>query len=117
MPAAEHNITIEQGETFIQPFLFRVTDGDPIDISELQEIRMQARDPAGTVKFEATIANEKFEVSEEDDGVFTLTITPAQSLAIDPGSFEYDLFLVWSPTNAKRLLYGRFEVTAAITRD
>ena len=50
MAAGIYNFTLEQGTTFIRIFNYKDSNGNPINLNEATELRMQIRESVGIRK-------------------------------------------------------------------
>lgn len=117
MPAAEHNFTIEQGATTVKPFVWKSSDGTPVDLSGY-EARMQVRrsTSADDVLLEASTDNGRIQIDPEA-GKFTLVLSASVTAAINWSRGRYDIELESPDGDVTRLIYGEITISKEITRD
>jgi len=117
MPAAEHNFTIEQGATLIKPFVWKSSDGTPVDLSGYTA-RMQVRRSvsAAEVLLEASTSNDRIQL-DPLAGRITLVLPADVTAAINWSRGRYDIELESPDGDVTRLIYGEITVSKEITRD
>jgi hypothetical protein len=137
VPVAKYTFEVEQGSDLTIPFYFFDPDpsgrGDPtqqvpenftsctakMTIRQSQNVGsaliLTLTSPSGGIAFvEGTFAGGP-PVPTNPNGV-AVTITAAQSEAMNPGSFWYDLFITFPDTTRKIYLSGPLVVSATVTR-
>lgn len=116
MPAATHDILVEQGATYISNLVWKDSDNVPIDLTGYTA-RMQFRrtKSATTALLSATTENGyitlggaagTIDISIPDDITAALTVTRA----------VYDLELISSTGVVTRLIEGDVEISKEVTR-
>jgi hypothetical protein len=108
------DIALDQGADFQQLVNFTQSDGvTPIDLSAYTG-DMQVRDrPGGVLQIELTTANGR--IATDSQGNVTMTIAAADTAALTPGRYFYNLRLI-SGENVAALLQGSFTVNAAVNQ-
>lgn len=124
MPAGIHKITVEQGTTYNQTFIWRI-NSNPVDLTGYTA-RMQVRTPnkrIGHLQTDyrnmpliLTLTSQNGDIALNGaTGRITVSIPPATTKNLPGGTYEYDLEMVASPTNITRLLRGVFVVDPEVT--
>ncbi len=123
MPAGIYTITVEQGATYSQTFIWKI-DKNPVDLSGW-EARMQVRkQPQRQGKaFDFRDNDLLLSLTSEDEditldgvtGKITIDITPETTKSLKAGVYNYDLEMVSSSTEVVRLLKGTFVVDPEVT--
>lgn len=116
MSAAVYDLYIEQGATFVQPLVWKDSNGDPVDLTSYAA-RMQFRSSisSSTVLFSATTANGRIALGGAL-GTITITIDADDTAAFGFVSAVYDLELESASGFVTRLLEGGVEVSKEVTR-
>jgi hypothetical protein len=116
MSAGTHNITIEQGATFLRSLLYKEAGdaGDPIDLTDWTA-RAQMRpsaDSSTSYDFECVIAD------DPTTGVITWSMSAEDTAAIVPmdSGFVYDLEIEHTDGTVRRLLQGTVTLSAEVTK-
>ena len=122
MAAGIYNFTIEQGTTFTRTFNYKDSNGNPIDLEEAQELRMQIReniDSLHPVEGGSFALNSGFTTSIPVGGnvssSFTLVIPATTSSAFTFDRAVYDIELVINNITT-RLLQGKIKLSKEVTR-
>lgn len=116
MAAGQYDFTIEQGATFVRPFVWKSSDGTPVNLTAYTA-RMQVRQSysSGEILLNATTENGRLQVSGAE-GKVTLSLTADVTAAITWRRGRYDLELVAPDGAVTRLLEGQITVSKEITR-
>jgi hypothetical protein len=116
MPAAIYDILIEQGSTFQKTINLKDSDGDPRDLTSVDSVRGQVRRSfKDNTAYNFTLTVE----SPASSGVISWTMPATISATIDPvtpSPYFYDVELVFSNGVVERILQGRAEISAEVTR-
>lgn len=117
MPAANYNLTIEQGATWSQVIQYQNSTGGNIPLSN-HTIRMQARtSPSSNVTIlDLSTVSGNITVISIANGTFALQLEAAQTTNLTAGSYVYDLEIVKPDTTVDRVLAGNLIVTPEVTR-
>jgi hypothetical protein len=117
MPAAQYDFAIEQGATTIKPFVWKSSDGTPVDLSGYTA-RMQVRRSTSSeyVLLEASTDNGRIQLDHEA-GKLTLVLSAGVTAAIDWSRGRYDIELESPDGGVTRLIYGEISISKEITRD
>jgi hypothetical protein len=117
MPAAQYDFAIEQGATTIRSFVWKSSDGTPVDLTGYAA-RMQVRRSfsATDVLLEASTDNGRIQIDPEA-GKFTLVLSASVTAAIDWSRGRYDIELESPDGDVTRLIYGEITISKEITRD
>jgi hypothetical protein len=123
MPAVNVPMEIDQGEDWSCQILWTDAVGDPIPLST--PMRLDIKDQSQTVVSLTTDAVPEGEIPEisysTEIGLIQLHLPRAQTAAMPPGLYQYDLFVGVSDGTAfagnqhQRLLYGQVVVNKRIT--
>lgn len=108
MPAEKVNTSFEQGTTVSISFSLTNEDGSDYDLSS-STARAQMRkhyDSVNSTPFSCYISN----------SVITLSLTPAQSSNVEAGRYVYDVEVVDSSNNVKRVVEGLITVYPEVTK-
>ena len=110
MPAARHNITIEQGSDYTLQMTLE-SGGNPVNLAG-STVRGQIR-PAYDSD---TVTSFTVAVASPATGVAVASLTAAQTAALTAGNNVYDFELEDSGHLVRRLIYGKAVVTPEVTR-
>lgn len=129
--AAQVDIELDQGSDFAIQIYWTTTENIPYSIQS--PMRMEIRNSVGGVVQVLQIGTtDEDEVLDPDDatilynpesGLVQLQLTSAQTDAIGPGLYDYDLFLsyldsgITGRVRTKRLIAGRVKVNGRITQN
>ena len=105
----KRNIVIEKGTTFELQFNLTDDSGDVMALSGYT--------PAATLKrwYTSSSSHSFTAATDVTAGTVTLSLTPAQSNAIWPGSYVYDVILTDGDGNVTRVVEGRATVTPNVS--
>lgn len=105
-----------QGKTFEQPFVFKDSFGQEINLTGYTG-RMQVRTSADATDVIIELSSNNGRITiDEINGIVTLFISATDTAALAPGSFKYDLELVTGSGRVYCPIYGTFKVKAEVTR-
>jgi hypothetical protein len=112
MPAANYDILIEQGATYTQEFIWKDSDGDPVDLAGYTA-RMKIRQ----LKTDNVIVSltSGSGITLGNDGSITVYISAAATELLPLCKARYDLELV-SNGIVTRLIQGQVTISAEVTR-
>lgn len=115
MPAAHHDIIIDQGETFSKVLTWKAGSPSlsPVDLTGFTG-KMQVRTLAGNLVVELSTANSRISLGGTA-GTITLTIASADTSTLLVGTHSYDLFVTSSGGVSTRLLFGSAKVRERVT--
>lgn len=118
MSAAKLKLAIEQGATFRKVLTWKAgTPAVPVNLTGCTA-RMQIRKEIANATPYVTLTTENGGiVLGGAAGTIELIITPTATAAITWASGVYDLEIVFSPTEVRRLVYGPVTVSPEVTRD
>lgn len=116
MSSSRHNFTIEQGATLMKPFIWKDSDGVPVDLTGYTA-KMQVRQSpqSGTVLLELSTSNGRITLGGAA-GTITLALTAAITAAIAWRRGVYDIELTSGDGTVTRLLEGEIQVSKEVTR-
>jgi hypothetical protein len=114
MASASYNITIEQGATFSKTLIYKDSNGTPINMSDVAEVRGQMRPTIAsstfkdfTLTIDANPALGKIYWSMSDEDTAALSA---------PSTQYYDIELEFDDGTVKRILQGTVTVSPEVTR-
>ena len=113
MPAARHDIVIEEGATFDITFTYLDKDGVAIDVTGYSAKMDIKESVGGTVIDDLTSTGSEITVGTTD-GTFQIVITATNTDAYDFDWGVYDLEITTGST-VIRLVEGRVEFKRAVT--
>ena len=118
MAAAKLKLVIEQGSTFRKVLTWKAgTPAVAVDLTGATA-RMQIRSEITAATPYITLTTENGGISLGGTaGTITLVITPTATAAITWTTGVFDLEIVFSPTEVRRLVYGPVTVSPEVTRD
>jgi hypothetical protein len=104
------------GKTYEVPFYFRDNFKQEINLAGYTA-RMQVRPSVESdiVTIELTTSNGRISI-DEPNGIVVLFISDADTAALDPGSYKYDLELISGSGRVYCPVQGSFKVKAEVTR-
>jgi hypothetical protein len=125
--AGQLNVEIEQGTTFTYTFKWKQVSGDPVNLTgALAKMQVRA-EKSTTADHKVTFASYAAEVGDptpwfdaididEEDGIVTVYVTPAQTAQVPEGDWWYDLVLTLTASGeVHRLVEGRCVVDPGVT--
>jgi hypothetical protein len=111
----KYDFIIQQGANFTKNITWQDSDGQPIDLTNYTA-RMKA-------KRNYSSENEYFSLTHESgitlggaEGTVVINMTPAETAALSFDTAVYDLELVSSGGNVKRLLEGVITLSKEVTK-
>lgn len=113
MSAAQANILIEAGATYIEAFTFLDDAGNPIDFAGATA-RMQVRTHVSDASPLLTLTTGSGITIDTGTGTITLRIEAAVTATLTPG--HYDLLVTLGSGDAVRMLEGALAISPAVTR-
>ncbi len=113
----KYDLTIYQGATFRLPLTWKAGDpAAPVDLTGCTA-RMQIRGDVKAPKALITLTTENGGIALGGAaGTVEIIVTPAQSKDVDLSGGVYDLEIVFSPEDVRRLLEGSVDVLPEVTR-
>jgi hypothetical protein len=116
MPAATHDILIEQGATFKLSLVWKTSLGGPIDLTGYTA-RMQARAAvtAAAALIDLTTANNGITLGGVT-GTIDIKISAAITASLNVPRGVYDLEVVSPAGDVTRIIQGAFTVSKEVTR-
>lgn len=117
MAAANYDFEIEQGADKLKPFVWKDSNGTPVNLSNYTA-RLQVRKSvsATDVLFEMSTANNRISIVAAD-GKVILAFKHADTSALTWKQGKYDLELTSGDGTRTRLLQGTITISPEITRD
>ena len=118
MSAAKLKLAIEQGATFRKVLTWKAgTPAVPVNLTGCTA-RMQIRKEISNATPYVTLTTENGGIELGGvAGTITPAITPTATAAFTWTAGAYDLEIVFSPTDVRRLVYGPVTVSPEVTRD
>ena len=116
MSSSRHNFTIEQGTTLMKPFIWKDSDGVPVDLTGYTA-KMQVRQSpqSGTVLLELSTTNGRITLGGAS-GTITLALIASTTAAINWRRGVYDIELTSGDGTVTRLIEGEIQVSKEVTR-
>jgi len=108
-------MSAEQGSDFATTITYTNSSGVPVNLSGYTS-RMQVRKFAGSAVPFLTLTNASGMTITAGTGVIDVAITAAAMAKLPGGSYVYDLEIVDSSGEVTKLLAGKFDVEAEVTR-
>jgi hypothetical protein len=115
MPAAKYDLLIEQGATFVQEFVWKNSDGTPVDItgaSARMKIRKYKTDE---VLVSLTSPSNGITLGGAD-GKITITISATNTSLLPVCEARYDLEIEDTYSFVTRFIEGNVDISAEVTR-
>lgn len=113
--AARHDITIDQGSTFVYEAVWTDVDDNVIDLTDYKA-RMQARHSLDSEEAFLLLTTENGGITlDELNGKVILQMTPADTSALPAGGGYYDIELQSGDGVVTRLLEGLLIVSREVT--
>lgn len=117
MTAGTFNFTVELGATFLQTFRWKDKEGDLVDLSGYTA-RMHIRRYVNSESPEVILTTENGRITLGGaDGTITLSLSAAETSAVDIPNGVYDLELESADGHVTRLLEGTVTFSREVTRD
>ena len=115
MSAGKVNLVIDQGADWYQNFVYQDSTGTAINLTGYTAALM-LRSNISDVAPALSLSTSSGITITASTGTIAVHATAAQTIALSPGFYQYDLEIT-SPTNVvTRLVYGQIQITAAVTR-
>ena len=115
MPAAQYDLTVEQGATYQKTVTWKDSAGDPVDISGYSA-RMQFRARKSSTDTLLSITEADYITLGGAAGTIAISIPAAVTAALDFRRAVYDLELVSAGGVVYRLIEGTVELSKEVTR-
>lgn len=115
MPAGKQNITVERGATFETVVTWRDSNGNPVNITSYTA-RMQCRRSVEADDTLFSLTDAAGLTLGGTAGTITVSLTAAETTAIEAASGVYDLELVSPGGVVTRLLEGAVTFSPEVTR-
>lgn len=115
MALSTYDMTAEQGSDFATTITYTNDSGTPINLTGYTS-RMQVRKFASSATPILTFTNSSGMTITAGSGVIDLAITAAAMAMVPAGSYQYDLEIIDSSGEVIKLLAGKFDVEAEVTR-
>jgi hypothetical protein len=109
--AVYSNLTVDQGTDFTASVDVTDTDGDALNLTGFTV--------AGQVRrsyYSSTATNLTCAVANATSGVITVSLSAAQSDAMKPGRYVYDVEITNSGAVKTRVLEGQLEIMPGVTK-
>lgn len=108
--AAVYDVVMTQGDTFLEDFIVRDTDGSLLALAGYTFASQVRQTAAGTAVVSMTVT------VDTDESKVTRTFGTAVSAGIAPGTYVHDMHWVDPSSRVRTLIAGRFTVKAEVTR-
>lgn len=116
-------LRVEQGTSFARQITWEkpkvpADPNDPFEPVDLTgcEMLMQVRlEPGSPVIIELSTDDGQILITDALGGIFTMSLTPAETAALTPGWYKFDLLVTFPNTDVVRLLEGTFHVSPSVT--
>jgi hypothetical protein len=108
--AAVYDVVMTQGDTFLEDFVVRDTDGSLLALAGYSFASQVRRTAAGTAVVTMVLS------VDTDTSTVTRSFGTAVSAGIEPGTYVHDMHWVDPSNNVRTLIAGRFTVKAEVTR-
>jgi hypothetical protein len=114
MTAQREDLTIEQGATFKQRFIWQDVSGTPVNLSSASA-KMQIRQSpySDVVLEELSTANDR--IVMDADGNIDLQLDPIDNLSLTFTAAVYDILITIDPI-ITRLVYGKVHLVKPVTQ-
>ena len=109
--AVYSNLTVDQGTDFTASVDVTDTDGDALDLTGFTVKGEVRRSYYSTTAVALTCA-----VSNATSGIITVSLSAAQSDAMKPGRYVYDVEITNSAGTKRRVLEGQLEIMPGVTK-
>jgi len=116
MTAGIYNFTIDQGAQYTTTIIWADSSGNPIDLtgySAAMQLRLQAASPNPSA-LNLTSSNGVITITPLA-GEMDILMTTAQTGALDPGFYVYDLEIALGSV-VTRIIQGQITVSAQVTQ-
>ncbi len=110
--AIKANITVEQGADFSTHINITDNNGVAVDLTGYTGASQMRKHWTSSTSYPFTVAF----ASPTTSGVVTLSMTAAETSAIPPGRYNYDVELTSSANSVSRIIEGLVTVSPEITR-
>jgi hypothetical protein len=113
MAAGIYNILIQQGSSYSQQLTIKQPDGTPVDLTGAtvrSQVRERYDDASPIVSFTTAID------ADPTTGIFTLSLTDAQTAAFSFTKALYDIEIVYSDASVDRILQGNVILSKEVTK-
>ncbi len=115
MTAGIYNTTIDQGSVWSVVLVYTDSNNTPVNLTGYTAaMQLRQNYNSATADLTLTTANGGITIVGAT-GTITITATAAQTGALDPGFYVYDLELT-SGSNISRLIQGQLTVAEQVTR-
>lgn len=112
----ELDLEVQQGATYRRSFVWKDSNGDPVDLTGyIARMQIRRRKSAPVIEHSATTENGGITITPLE-GRIDLLISATATAAFDFTSGAYDLELVASDNDVTRFLEGAVSVSKEVTR-
>lgn len=115
MSAGKENLTIDQGSDWYINFTYQDSNGNPINLTGYTAA-LQLRSNISDVNAALSLATGSGITITASTGLIAVHATAAQTGAISSGYYYYDLEITSSTNIVTRLIEGRIQLVAQVTR-
>ena len=113
MPAARHDVVIEEGADWAITFTYLDSDGAAIDVTSFSA-RLKIKESIGGTLIDSLVSGGEITVGTTD-GTFTIGVAASVTSAYDFEWGVYDLEIVDTSSVVTRLVEGRVEFRKEVT--
>ena len=115
MQPGRFNFSLYQGDTFSTAPAWKI-NGNYVNVTGYSaDMQVRQDVDSASIIVELSTANGRI-VAGTTDGKFTLTLTAAQTAALPPGNYVYDLEVTSPGGIVTKILTGGFAVIAEVTQ-
>lgn len=104
------NLKAQQGDTFYRDYTFTDEDDVALDLSTYS-FALKVKNNTGTTVLQWVNAD----FINTATGVYSITKTPTQMAAVEPGVYSYDLQVTYPSTEVRTWIYGQFIIEQQTT--
>jgi len=115
MVATNYTFMCEQGANFLEVVTWKKAEGEPVDNTGYTARMQVRREPDADVAANLTTENGKISLGGVN-GEVTLSFSAAETAALVPGDYFYDLEMVSAGGAVSRIIEGVFSVNREITK-
>jgi hypothetical protein len=105
------NISVDQGSSFTSIIVVEGVEGLIVNLEDYT-VRGQIRKTYASL----TAVNFTAEIISEDSGEIEISLTAAQTRAMKPGRYVYDVEVIDDTNIVTRVVEGQIEINPAVTR-
>lgn len=115
MQPGRFNFSIYQGDTFSTAPAWKINNSYVNVTGYTADMQVRQDVDSASIIVELSTSNGRI-VAGTTDGKFTLTLTAAETAALPPGNYVYDLEVTSTGGTVTKILTGGFAVIAEVTQ-